>query len=101
MTGSLAIRGQSIGTSSLKTVGFLLPEAPTCVFASSSFASKLHQLYCVDAETIGSWREGSNRTSSGGIYLSISTDIATMVNARSVPTLTYMRQGKYTLALYV
>jgi len=99
MIVSLAIRG-SIGTSSLTTAGFLLSEVPACAFVSS-FASNLLQLYCDDAETNGSRTEGANGISFGGIYLSINTDIATTVNARSVPTLTYTRQSTYTLGFSI
>ena len=100
MARCLAIRGYSIDPSSFTTEGFWLLEEPT---ASTSFSvvSKLLQPYRIDTEAIGSSMEGGNGTSPGGIYLSINTDIATVVNARSVPTLTCRRQARYTLVLHI
>jgi hypothetical protein len=51
--------------------------------------------YSTLISTIESWREGGIGTLFGGIYLRISTDIATMVNAKRVPTLTCRRKAKH------
>jgi hypothetical protein len=69
------------------SIGRFLTTKGFCI-ASFSFVSKWFQPYSIDSESIGSFREEGNGTSIGGIYLTINTDIAAMVNARRVPTLT-------------
>lgn len=86
---------KSTETSSLTIKGFVCSE----VLASTSptFVSELLKLYRFNTEAIESLRDGGSGTSFGGTYLRINTDIATMVNAKSVPTLTCRRKVIYIL----
>lgn len=52
-------------------------------------------LYRNDTESIAAWSDEGSGTSFGGTYRSISTEIATIVNARSVPTLTCTKICKH------
>lgn len=81
----LEIRGSLMEKSSLVSKCFVSSEV--LIFASA---------YSILDSAIESWREGGIGTWFGGIYLRISTDIATTVNAKSVPTLTCKRRkAKY------
>lgn len=81
----LAIRGISTETTTSPIRGLELSLSESS--KSSPFVFLL-QPYCNENELIVSCSDDGIGTSSGGTYLSINTDIATIVNARSVPTLT-------------
>lgn len=82
-----SIRGSSIDST---TITSFISDVPCSRFPSPrgppTFSSSHSWLKRND-----SWREDGRGTSSGGTYLRIKMETATMVNARSVPTLTCNR----------
>jgi len=86
---------KSTETFSLTIKGFVWSEVSAST--SPTFVSELLKLYRSNTDAIESLRDGGTGTSFGGTYLRINTDIATMVNAKSVPTLTFRRKVIYIL----
>ena len=57
----------------------------------------LQSLYLNETASIESWRDDGSGTTSGGTYLIIRSDTATIVNANNVPTLTCTKNSNWSV----
>lgn len=87
-TAAFSTCGCVTGTPSKRGVASSKETTGTLVFSTLMSVLLLLSLSRWLTESIAAWKDDGSGTSSGGTYRRINTEIATIVKARSVPTLT-------------